>query len=138
MIIGYLILELTGNTVDYFPNWDSPVTKCLNDPTALPGYIKGNHEYWLSKDLDDYCSKYYEWAFDKCITLSGGKVSAVAKNYWYVDWKMNRCVQSCLEQTGQVQHGTKGLNCGGIAEATAQLYLTPELCCEKQLAWTTL
>jgi len=128
-----------GNSVEWYPAWNGADEKCINDADSLADYMTDAEEVgFLSETLEECCNRWYKWNPEGCISDSGGTSAIEASNKWYVIWggnQGNRCVQDCLERTGQTQFGISGLNCGGLAPPSKSLYATLDECCAEQLSW---
>jgi len=121
----------TGNVPSgFYPNWDGSESKCLNSTQtadSLPGYMRDNSGQWLENDIESCCERHYNWAYNECISLSGGSSSASASGEWYVNHQDELCQQDCLEADGGP--------CGGLAKPWDTLYKSPNACCEAKLPW---
>lgn len=57
----------------YYPNWGNVEVKCLKSSEEMPPYIRAEPEKWMYNDIAACCKRYYSWAYNDCVTGSGGK-----------------------------------------------------------------
>ena len=74
------------------------------------------------------CERFYSWASNDCIAGSGGTISELGSNKWYVDHMEKVCKKDCPEGSD---------TCGGLAESWETLHETAATCCRDNLSWIT-
>ena len=121
-------VSLTTSEYKFYPAWavENDDAKCING-TDYPGYMKRSPELWLFDDLVDCCQRFYDYAGRDCVTDSGGTLTNIATNKWYVRYKDDVCVKDCYDENDT--------QCGGLAKPWDELFDDSVTCCSKKLYW---
>lgn len=72
---GWASAACTGRATitGYYPNWGGGTeNKCLSTDDATAGPIPNYLHSYLEEDVGTCCQNRYNWAYDECISLSGG------------------------------------------------------------------
>jgi hypothetical protein len=122
----------SGPVSKWYPAWANngeKDVKCIFGFDA-PDFMKNKPGDWLYDDISACCERYYSFSLYPCIVSSGGNLTSVATNKWYVDWANEICVKKCDD--------TLDSSCGGLAKPWDELFNNSVDCCNKKLNWIPL
>jgi len=110
----------------FYPKWGTSETKCL-DSNVASETLPYDAENWLENDIESCCQRHFNWAFNDCVSLSGGSLNLIATGKWYVNYQEEICQTDCLKEAGGP--------CGGLVDNWNTLFDTAADCCKEKLSW---
>jgi len=114
----------------FYPNWGQAEKKCLNITETADDMNVNIPSTWLADNMESCCEQHYIWAYNECISLTGGSPLLTATGKWYVNHEKMICQMDCPEG-GSVPDP----KCGGLANTWNTLYESAATCCEQKLSW---
>ena len=117
-----------ATALGYYPAWahSSNDSKCLMD-NQVPDYMRQSPGVWIYNDVSACCKRYYDYAYDDCVTASGGTATA-AVSKWYPSWANEGDDVKCIFDTNAPNYMKK--------EAGSWLYDDMSKCCERYYGYS--